>query len=87
LDNIQCLSSIRCSTYGNWPMKYNALKEVTVWDMDFQPNHTYFLNASGRMTAYIKKGTDVIIYNKKPSSFDKRGRKFEKVYIPEYKHE
>jgi len=84
LVDIQCLSSDRRSTYGDWPMKYNALKEVTVWDLDYQPNHTYFLNASGRMTAYIKKGTDVIIYNKKPSSFDKRGRKFEKVWIDGY---
>jgi hypothetical protein len=68
-------------------MKYNALKEVTVWDMDFQPNHTYFLNEAGKMVAYIKKGTSEIIYSKKPQSFSKSYRKFEKVYIPEYKEQ
>ena len=67
--------------------KYNALKEVTVWDMDFQPNHTYFLNEAGKMVAYIKKGTTEILYNKKPMSFSKTRRKFEKVYIPEYKEQ
>lgn len=67
--------------------KYNALKEVTVWDMDFQPNHTYFLNEAGKMVAYIKKGTSEIIYTKKPKSFSKSYRKFEKVYIPEYKEQ
>lgn len=65
-------------------MKYNALREITVWDMDFQPNHTYFLNEAGKCTAYIKKGTDVIIYNKKPMSFSKSYRKFEKVWNEEY---
>jgi len=67
--------------------KYNALKEVTDWDMDFQPNHTYFLNEAGKMVAYIKKGTSKIIYNKKPMSFSKSYRKFDKVYIPEYKEQ
>ena len=68
-------------------MKYNALKEVTDWDMDFQPNHTYFLNEAGKCVAYIKKGTTEILYNKKPMSFSKSYRKFEKVYIPEYKEQ
>lgn len=67
--------------------KYNALKEVTVWDMDFQPNHTYFLNEAGKCVAYIKKGTSEILYNKKPTSFSKSYRKFEKVYIPEFKEQ
>jgi hypothetical protein len=67
--------------------KYNALKEVTDWDMDFQPNHTYFLNEAGKMVAYIKKGTSKILYNKKPMSFSKSYRKFEKVFIPEYKEQ
>jgi len=61
--------------------KYNALKEVTDWDMDFQPNHTYFLNEAGKMVAYIKKGTSKILYNKKPMSFSKSYRKFEKVWV------
>jgi len=65
-------------------MKYNALQEITEWDMDFQPNHTYFLNEAGKMTAYIKKGTDVIIYRDKPGMFDKRGRKFKKIWVEEY---
>lgn len=64
--------------------KYNALRETTVWKMDFQPNHTYFLNAAGKCTAYIRKGTTDILYNKKPTSFDKRGRTFEPVWIEEY---
>lgn len=61
--------------------KYNALKEVTVWKMDFQPNHTYFINEAGKCTAYIKKGTSEILYNKTPMSFSKSYRKFEKVWI------
>lgn len=64
--------------------KYNALRETTVWDMDYQPNHTYFLNEAGKATAYIKKGTDVIIYFNEPRSFSKTRRKFEKVWIEGY---
>ena len=67
--------------------KYNALQEVTEWDMDFQPNHTYFLNEAGKCVAYIKKGTTEILYNKKPMSFSKSYRKFNKVYIPEFKEQ
>lgn len=61
--------------------KYNALKEVTDWKMDFQPNHTYFLNEAGKCIAYIKKGTSEILYNKTPMSFSKSYRKFEKVWV------
>jgi len=64
--------------------KYNALRETTVWDMDYQPNHTYFLNEAGKCTAYIKKGTETIVYKEKPMSFDKRGRKFEKIWVDDY---
>lgn len=64
--------------------KYNALRETTVWDMDFQPNHTYFLNEAGKMVAFIKKGTKDIIYNKKPMSFSKTRRTFDKIWIDEY---
>lgn len=67
--------------------KYNALRETTVWNMDFQPNHTYFLNEAGKMVAYIKKGTTEILYRDKPCSFSKTRRTFEKVYIPEYKEQ
>ena len=67
--------------------KYNALQEITEWDMDFQPNHTYFLNEAGKMTAYMKKGTDVIIYSKKPMSFSKTRRKFKKIWVENYRPE
>jgi len=67
--------------------KYNALQEITEWDMDFQPNHTYFLDKAGRMVAFIKKGTSEIIYNKKPMSFSKTRRKFKKIYISGYKEQ
>lgn len=60
---------------------YNALVETTVWDMDYQPNHTYFLNEAGKIVAYIKKGTSEILYRNTPCSFDKRGRTFDKVWI------
>ena len=67
--------------------KYNALQEITEWDMDFQPNHTYFLNEAGKMVAFMKKGTTEIIYSKKPMSFSKTRRKFKKIWIENYQPE
>ena len=67
--------------------KYNALQEITEWDMDFQPNHTYFLNKAGKMVAFIKKGTSEIIYNKKPMSFSTTRRKFKKIWVENYQQE
>ena len=63
--------------------EYNGLRELTPGF----PQHTYFLNEAGKCVAYIKKGTTEILYNKKPMSFSKSYRKFDKVYIPEYKEQ
>lgn len=53
------------------------LREVTVWDMDFQPNHDYLLNDQGHMVAYRKQHTSEWLFRKTPSKlFSKARRKF-----------
>jgi hypothetical protein len=57
-----------------------AIREITNWtEIDFQPNHTYLLNAAGKAVAYIKAGTTEPFFFTKPMSFTKSYRKFEKV--------
>jgi len=66
-----------------------ALKEVTVWNTDFQCNHTYLLDKD-KVIAYIKFNEGEPIWGT-PMKFDKRYRKFEKASLslfessPEYK--
>ena len=58
-----------------------AVREITVWDLDFQPNHTYLLDGE-RIVAYIPKGTGEIRVSKSGKvKLDRRNRKFEKVDI------
>ena len=54
-----------------------ALKEVTVWNTDFQCNHTYLLDKD-KVVAYIKFNQGEPIWGT-PMRFDKRYRKFEKA--------
>ena len=58
-----------------------ALREVTVWDVEFrQPNHTYLFDGE-RVVAYLKWNEgEPIVYNRK-QKIDKRGRKFVKADI------
>ena len=58
-------------------MKYNGLLETT---RGFQP-HTYFLNKEGKCFAYRKAEEDSIKYFKKPLSFSKSYRTFEKIWV------
>lgn len=44
----------------------------------FQP-HTYYLNAAGKCVAYKKNGGESVTVFKKPLSFSKSYRKFDKV--------
>lgn len=52
-----------------------AYKEITDWDSDVAPNHTYLLDGT-KMIAYIKQGSTEPFYFKTPIQIDKRGRKF-----------
>jgi hypothetical protein len=54
-----------------------ALKEVTVWNTEFQANHTYLLDKD-KVIAYIKFHKGEPIWGT-PMKFDKRYRKFEKA--------
>jgi|TARA_R110000744_G_C18863306_1_gene504272 chitinase len=55
-----------------------ALKEITKWtECDYnQPNHTYFLNAKGKLVGYKLPGADAVITLKNAMKFDKARRKF-----------
>ena len=55
-----------------------ALREITVWEGDAQPNHTYLMDGD-KAVAYLKFGLGQPFYFKNPIRIDKRGRKFEKV--------
>jgi len=55
-----------------------ALREVTEWNSDVQPNHVYLLDGLN-ILAYIPNESNKAFYFKKPIPFDKRGRKFETV--------
>ena len=56
-------------------MSLVAVKEVTVWNMDVQPNHVYLLDGD-KIVAYQKWGEGEPIYRKHQARIDKRGRKF-----------
>ena len=58
-----------------------ALKEVTVWEVEYrQPNHTYLIDGD-KAVAYIRWHEGKPEFFKTPQKLDKRYRKFEKVDI------
>jgi hypothetical protein len=52
-----------------------AMREVTVWDETFQPNHVYLMDGDNAH-AYIPFGTGAIFKFKKPLKLDTRRRQF-----------
>ena len=58
-----------------------ALRETTVWDVEYrQPNHIYLLDGD-KIKAYIKWGEGPVEWLSGKIKIDRRGRKFEKVDI------
>lgn len=56
-----------------------AVREVTVWDVDFRPpNHDYLLDGD-RILAYRPYGEGEVINLSSPLKIDRRGRKFVKL--------
>jgi hypothetical protein len=56
-----------------------AVREVTVWDVEYrQPNHDYLLDGD-RVVAYRKWGEGDIITSPSRLKIDRRGRKFVKL--------
>lgn len=57
----------------------SAVREVTVWKVDYlQPNHDYLLDGD-RILAYRKWGQGPVIKLSGAMKIDRRGRKFEKL--------
>ena len=52
-----------------------AIKEVTKWDLDFQPNHLYLVDGD-KILAFLPFGSKVPTYLSKPLTLDTKGRKF-----------
>ena len=59
-------------------------KEITQWDTPTAPNHVYIFEdkpgkRSGKAIGYIKKGTEVPFWFRKPLDIDFKNRNFIRV--------
>jgi hypothetical protein len=61
-----------------------AVIEVTKWDMESQPNHTYLLD-SDKIHAFIPMGKTEPHYFNTPMKMDMKGRKFQELKINPFK--
>jgi hypothetical protein len=52
-----------------------AVKEITNWDLDYQPNHVYLLDGD-KLIAYIPANSTEPEYLKTPMRIETRNRKF-----------
>lgn len=55
-----------------------AIREITKWDLDFQPNHLYFVDGD-KILAFLPNDGDKPTYLSKPLRLDIKNRKFEEV--------
>jgi hypothetical protein len=55
-----------------------------VWDLDFQPNHTYLFDGN-KAVAYVPQGKTEAIYFTKPLNIDRSRRKFVEVKVNPFK--
>jgi hypothetical protein len=55
-----------------------VVKEITNWDLDYQPNHTYLLDGD-KVLGYIPSNSTEPRYLKRPMTFDTRGRKLVEI--------
>lgn len=63
-----------------------AVREITQWNMEGQPNHTYLLDGD-KIMAYIPNGKTEPTYFNRPMKFDRRGRKFTELKVNPFKTE
>ena len=61
-----------------------AVIETTVWDWEYQPNHTYLLDGD-RIVAYIPKGSKTPKYFTGVLRINRSGRKFQELKVNPFK--
>lgn len=53
-----------------------VLQEVTSWDLEYQPNHVYYVRDNGKLWGYKPRGEGEVRILKTELPFDRARRKF-----------